>query len=69
MRQNGAPEAVWESTGLWTTRARPRLDGRLPTRDSRLLAGSGNPMFDEYRKRLAARAGETEAARALAVTR
>ena len=68
MRQNGAPEAVWESTGLWTT---PRGHGWMGDyhSDSRLLAGSGNPMFDEYRKRLAARAGETEAARALAVTR
>jgi phenylpropionate dioxygenase-like ring-hydroxylating dioxygenase large terminal subunit len=68
MRQNGAPESVWESTGLWTT---PRGHGWMGDYhdDSRLLAGSGNPVFDEYRKRLAARAGDAEAARVLGVTR
>jgi phenylpropionate dioxygenase-like ring-hydroxylating dioxygenase large terminal subunit len=68
MRQNGAPESLWESTGIWTT---PQGHGWLGDyhTDSRLVTGLGNPVFDEYRKRLAARAGESEAARALGVTR
>ena len=68
MRQNGAPESLWESTGIWTT---PRGHGWLGDyhTDSRLVTGLGNPAFDEYRKRLAARAGEAEAARVLGVTR
>ena len=68
MRQNGAPESLWESTGIWTT---PRGHGWLGDyhTDSRLVTGLGNPVFAEYRNRLAARAGEAEAARALGVTR
>jgi phenylpropionate dioxygenase-like ring-hydroxylating dioxygenase large terminal subunit len=36
--------------------------------DYRLVVGMGNPVFDEYRKRLAARVGEKEADRILRVT-
>ena len=48
MRQNGAPDAVWEATGMWTT---PRGHGYMGDYhdDSRLVAGLGNPVFDEYR--------------------
>ena len=68
MRQNGAPESLWESTGIWTT---PRGHGWLGDyhTDSRLVSGLGNPAFDEYRKSLTAHAGEAETARALGVTR
>jgi hypothetical protein len=37
--------------------------------DSRLVAGLDNPVFAEYRARLAAERGEAEAKRALNVTR
>ena len=68
MRQNGAPESLWEGIGVWTT---PRGHGYLGDyhTDSRLVAGLGNPVFDEYRARLAARAGESAAERILGVTR
>jgi phenylpropionate dioxygenase-like ring-hydroxylating dioxygenase large terminal subunit len=67
MRQNGAPESVWEATGIWTT---PRGHGYMGDYhdDSRLVAGLGNPVFDEYRKRLIERVGEKEADRILRVT-
>ena len=67
MRQNGAPESVWEATGIWTT---PRGHGYMGDYhdDSRLVAGLGNPVFDEYRKNLIERVGEKEADRILRVT-
>ena len=67
MRQNGAPEAVWEAIGLWTTPRGHAYMGDYHS-DSRLVTGMGNPVFDEYRKRLAARAGQAEAERILGVT-
>ena len=68
MRQNGAPESLWESIGVWTT---PRGHGWLGDyhTDTRLVAGLGNPAFDEYRQRLAARVGDAEAERILGVAR
>jgi phenylpropionate dioxygenase-like ring-hydroxylating dioxygenase large terminal subunit len=67
MRQNGAPESVWENTGIWTT---PRGHGFMGDYhdDSRLVAGLGNPAFDEYRKKLIGKVGEKEADRILRVT-
>ncbi len=67
MRQNGAPEAVWEATGIWTT---PRGHGYMGDYhdDSRLVAGLGNPVFDEYRRNLVARVGAKEADSILRVT-
>jgi phenylpropionate dioxygenase-like ring-hydroxylating dioxygenase large terminal subunit len=67
MRQNGAPESVWEGTGIWTT---PRGHGYMGDYhdDSRLVVGLGNPVFDEYRKGLIERVGEKEADRILRVT-
>jgi phenylpropionate dioxygenase-like ring-hydroxylating dioxygenase large terminal subunit len=67
MRQNGAPESVWEATGIWTT---PRGHGYMGDYhdDSRLVAGLGNPVFDEYRKKLIEGVGEKEADRILRVT-
>ncbi len=67
MRQNGAPDAVWEAIGMWTT---PRGHGYMGDYhdDSRLVAGMGNPVFEEYRSKLAGKVGEKEADRILRVT-
>jgi phenylpropionate dioxygenase-like ring-hydroxylating dioxygenase large terminal subunit len=67
MRQNGAPDAVWEATGIWTT---PRGHGYMGDYhdDDRLVAGLGNPVFDEYRHRLIADLGEERADQILRVT-
>ena len=67
MRQNGAPDAVWEAIGMWTT---PRGHGYMGDYhdDSRLVAGLGNPVFDLYRKKLIEEKGEAEADRILRVT-
>jgi phenylpropionate dioxygenase-like ring-hydroxylating dioxygenase large terminal subunit len=67
MRQNGAPESVWEATGIWTTPCGHGFMGDYHD-DSRLVAGLGNPVFDEYRKLLIAEHGEKEADRILRVT-
>ncbi len=67
MRQNGAPDAVWEGTGIWTT---PWGHGYMGDYhdDSRLVVGLGNPVFDLYRKTLVEEKGEAEADRILRVT-
>jgi len=67
MRQNGAPDVVWEATGIWTT---PRGHGYMGDYhdDDRLVAGLGNPVFDEYRRRLIADMGEQRADQVLRVT-
>jgi len=67
MRQNGAPESVWEGTGIWAT---PRGHGYMGDYhdDDRLVAGLGNPVFDEYRGQLIQNLGEKEADRILRVT-
>src|SRR5947209_14298275 len=67
MRQNGAPDVVWEATGIWTT---PRGHGYMGDYhdDDRLVVGLGNPVFDAYRAQLIERLGEEEADRILRVT-
>jgi phenylpropionate dioxygenase-like ring-hydroxylating dioxygenase large terminal subunit len=67
MRQNGAPDSVWEAIGMWTT---PRGHGYMGDyhSDDRLVAGLGNPIFEEYRQRLAREVGETRADQILRVT-
>jgi len=67
MRQNGAPDSVWEATGMWTT---PRGHGYMGDYhdDSRLVTGMGNPVFDQYRKILIAEHGEKRADEILRVT-
>jgi phenylpropionate dioxygenase-like ring-hydroxylating dioxygenase large terminal subunit len=67
MRQNGAPDPVWESIGMWTT---PQGHGYMGDyhSDDRLVAGLGNPAFDQYRKILIGKVGEKEADRILRVT-
>lgn len=68
MRQNGAPESLWESIGLWTT---PRGHGWLGDyhTDKRLTGAEEHPVYREYKKQLVARAGEAQAERILGVTR
>jgi len=67
MRQNGAPDSVWEAVGIWTT---PRGHGYMGDyhSDDRLVAGMGNPVFDQYRKTLIAEHGEKRADQILRVT-
>ena len=67
MRQNGAPDTVWEAIGMWTT---PNGHGYMGDYhdDSRLVAGLGNPVFEQYRKKLIEKVGEKEADRILRVT-
>ena len=67
MRQNGAPDTVWEAIGMWTT---PNGHGYMGDYhdDSRLVAGLGNPLFEQYRKKLIEKVGEKEADRILRVT-
>ena len=68
MRQNGAPEAVWEATGIWTTDWGHGYMGDYHS-DSRLVAGMNNPVFADYRQRLEAATGKPESDRILGVTR
>jgi phenylpropionate dioxygenase-like ring-hydroxylating dioxygenase large terminal subunit len=67
MRQNGAPDAVWEAIGMWTT---PRGHGYMGDYhdDSRLVVGMGNPVFEDYRSTLIKEHGTEKADRILRVT-
>jgi phenylpropionate dioxygenase-like ring-hydroxylating dioxygenase large terminal subunit len=67
MRQNGAPDAVWEAVGMWTTQRGHGYMGDYHD-DSRLVTGLGNPVFDLYRKKLIEEKGAVEADRILRVT-
>lgn len=68
MRQNGAPEPVWESTGLWASDWGHGYMGDYHD-DSRLVVALDNPVFNEYRQRLEASLGRERADRVLRVTR
>ena len=67
MRQNGAPDAVWEAIGMWTT---PHGHGYMGDYhdDSRLVVGMGNPVFEQYRAKLSEEHGPQKADRILRVT-
>jgi phenylpropionate dioxygenase-like ring-hydroxylating dioxygenase large terminal subunit len=67
MRQNGAPDTVWEAIGMWTT---PRGHGYMGDyhSDDRLVVGMGNPVFEQYREILEKERGKKEADRILRVT-
>jgi len=67
MRQNGAPDPVWDAIGMWTTPWGHGYMGDYHS-DERLVAGMGNPLFDGYRKSLIEHKGEEEADRILRVT-
>ena len=68
MRQNGAPEPVWEALGIWASEWGHGFMGDYHS-DSRLVAAMNHPVFAEYRRRLEARTGAEEAARILNVSR
>ncbi len=68
MRQNGAPEQVWENIGVWTADWGHGFLGDYHS-DSRLVVGLDNPVFAEYRSRLVARHGEARTKEILGVTR
>jgi phenylpropionate dioxygenase-like ring-hydroxylating dioxygenase large terminal subunit len=68
MRQNGAPEPVWESIGVWTAGYGHGFLGDYHS-DNRLVAGLDNPVYADYRSRLVARHGELRANEILGVTR
>lgn len=68
MRQNGAPEAVWESIGIWTTDFGHGYMADYHS-DSRLVVGMDNPVFAGYRERLERKIGKERAAKVLSVTR
>jgi hypothetical protein len=58
---------VWEAIGMWTT---PHGHGYMGDyhSDDRLVVGMGNPVFEEYRKKLAGEVGEKKADQILRVT-
>ena len=68
MRQNGAPEPVWEALGIWATGWGHGYMGDYHS-DSRLVAAMNHPVFAEYRRLLEARVGAAEATRILGVSR
>ncbi|MEI6302954.1 MAG: Rieske 2Fe-2S domain-containing protein [Betaproteobacteria bacterium] len=68
MRQNGAPEQVWENIGVWTADWGHGFLGDYHS-DSRLVVGLDNPVFAEYRLSLVARHGEARTKEILDVTR
>jgi phenylpropionate dioxygenase-like ring-hydroxylating dioxygenase large terminal subunit len=67
MRQNGAPDAVWEALGMWTTPYGHGYMGDYHS-DKRLTGGEDHPVFREYRQRLEKHVGKDEADRILGVT-
>ena len=68
MRQNGAPEPVWEALGIWATGWGHGYMGDYHS-DSRLVAAMNHPVFADYRHRLETRVGNAEATRILGVSR
>lgn len=68
MRQNGAAEPVWEALGIWASGWGHGYMGDYHS-DSRLVAAMNHPVFAEYRRRLEARVGASEATRILGVSR
>jgi len=68
MRQNGAPESLWESIGVWTTPHGHAWLGDYHT-DARLTGDPSDPAFRAYREALARHAGAAEAQRILGITR
>jgi phenylpropionate dioxygenase-like ring-hydroxylating dioxygenase large terminal subunit len=68
MRQNGAPEQLWESIGVWTADYGHGFLGDYHT-DDRLVVGLDNPVFADYKSRLEAEHGAARAREILGVTR
>ena len=68
MRQNGAPDAVWESIGMWTGGFGHGFMGDYHD-DSRLVTALKNPAFAAYYRAMEARHGTARANEILGVTR
>lgn len=68
MRQNGAPDPVWENTGIWSGAFGHGYMGDYHD-DSRLVMALNNPAFNEYYQRMEARHGKARAREILGVTR
>ncbi len=68
MRQNGAPNEVWEKTGLWVA---PNGHGWMGDYhdDKKLMTNSGDPVHAEYIRRMEAAYGAEETRRILGETR
>lgn len=68
MRQNGAPDGLWEGLGLWVAGRGHGYMGDYHD-DEKLVAGSDDPVHVEYRRRMEAAYGRDRAREILAVTR
>ena len=68
MRQNGAPNELWEGLGLWVAERGHGYMGDYHD-DEKLVAHSDDPVHVEYQKRMEAAHGPARAREILAVTR
>jgi phenylpropionate dioxygenase-like ring-hydroxylating dioxygenase large terminal subunit len=68
MRQNGAPQELWEAVGLWST-ANGHCYMEDYHTDSRLVVAFNDPVFNEYRRALEKRLGREGAEKVLRVLR
>ena len=68
MRQNGAPNELWEGLGLWVAERGHGYMGDYHD-DEKLVAHSDDPVHVEYQKRMEAAYGPARAREILAVTR
>jgi phenylpropionate dioxygenase-like ring-hydroxylating dioxygenase large terminal subunit len=68
MRQNGAPEQLWENIGIWTAAHGHGYLGDYHN-DSRLVTALNDPAFAEYRARMEAAVGRERTREVLSVTR
>ena len=69
MRQNAAPYSFWENNcGIWTSPGGHSYLGDYHD-DEKLIAGSGDPTFEEYAEALATKQGAERAREILAVGR
>ncbi len=68
MRQNGAPDTLWEGLGLWVAGHGHGYMGDYHD-DEKLVAGSDDPVHAEYRQRMEAAYGAERARAILSVTR
>ena len=68
MRQNGAPNDLWEGLGLWVARGGHGYMGDYHD-DEKLVAASDDPVHVEYQRRMEAAYGAERAREILSVTR
>lgn len=68
MRQNGAPQEVWEKIGIWVMAHGHCYMGDYHT-DSRLVVAFNDPVFNEYRAAMEKRLGKERTEKVLGVLR